>query len=312
MSEADVGWLLRHRDGVQHGPFRLADLVEAAGKGNVAADTCVRHEVHTRGQWIVAARLQPIASAMSSGGSGTAAPSGGNVAANRPATPRPAPQQQAAPAPSQAQPGRSAQPPKQPTQPGNTSAAAVENEPKTAERSGSSPGSIFGASNDGQPSDAAATSPESSDSAAGVAITSRRHDDGFPVPKTFFSALQTLLTDFRFRRFTTPWIVKILWALALLAAILVLLSVTYHLLVQPSMSAPGPRTAEGEWEFTPLAGQSFFELPIFTLAIWLLAVMVAILCLRMTLELVVIFFRVSGSLAEMRKHLQSIVETADR
>ncbi len=64
MSEADSLWYLRHRDGVEHGPFQLADLVTAAQAGNVAADTCVRHEVHTRAQWVFATRVQPIAQGM--------------------------------------------------------------------------------------------------------------------------------------------------------------------------------------------------------------------------------------------------------
>ena len=64
MTDAETGWYLRHRDGVEHGPFRFADIIAAAKLGNIASDTCVRHEAQTLGQWVLAPRVQSIAEVM--------------------------------------------------------------------------------------------------------------------------------------------------------------------------------------------------------------------------------------------------------
>ena len=64
MTDVEAAWYLRHRDGVEHGPFQFADIVAAAKLGNIADDTCVRHEVKTLGQWVFAPRVQPIADVM--------------------------------------------------------------------------------------------------------------------------------------------------------------------------------------------------------------------------------------------------------
>ncbi|MCH5372484.1 MAG: DUF4282 domain-containing protein, partial [Planctomycetes bacterium] len=64
MTDAETGWYLRHRDGVEHGPFRFADIIAAAKLGNLASDTCVRHEQQTLGQWVFAPRVGTIAEVM--------------------------------------------------------------------------------------------------------------------------------------------------------------------------------------------------------------------------------------------------------
>jgi hypothetical protein len=61
---SSVQWFLRHSDQVEHGPFELAAIIKAASLGNVAIDTEVRHERHTRGVWILATRVPTIRDAM--------------------------------------------------------------------------------------------------------------------------------------------------------------------------------------------------------------------------------------------------------
>ncbi len=64
MSNGGQDWYLRHRDQVEHGPFELATLVDAARRGDIAEDTEVRHEKHTRGTWVLATRVSAISKAM--------------------------------------------------------------------------------------------------------------------------------------------------------------------------------------------------------------------------------------------------------
>ncbi len=64
MSVGSQGWFLRHHDGIEHGPFEIANLVEAARQGNIADDTEVRHDKHTKGKWILATRVSVISAAM--------------------------------------------------------------------------------------------------------------------------------------------------------------------------------------------------------------------------------------------------------
>ncbi|MGI9471849.1 MAG: DUF4282 domain-containing protein [Rubripirellula sp.] len=67
MKESESGWFLKHRDGVEHGPFLLADLIGAAAAGNIAADTVVKHATHSRDQWVIANRIPAISQATTSG-----------------------------------------------------------------------------------------------------------------------------------------------------------------------------------------------------------------------------------------------------
>ena len=60
----DAAWMIRHHDGQVHGPYSLQALVDAAHAGNIAEDSQVNHSTHTRGQWIAANRVRPIAAAM--------------------------------------------------------------------------------------------------------------------------------------------------------------------------------------------------------------------------------------------------------
>ncbi len=273
MSELESSWYLRHRDGVEHGPFRLADIVTAAQAGNIAADTCVWHDVHTQGQWVFGARVQPIAQAM-------------------PKKLGSAPRAEGPPASQTRQPAAAAQtvftrpaPPAQ-TAPTGTSGASA---PLPAPA---------------QTADAPTTLASPAD--AGLQTSIRLSGgDAFPVPKTFLSAAQTLFVDFRFKRFITPWIIKILWGFTLAAAALATLIFSYELFIQPSMPAPGPRTGQGEWQFQPIAGQSFLQHRLLAFALWTAVTMLVILVLRVLFELIIVFFRVSGDVVEFRKFLKS-------
>lgn len=267
MSEAESNWSLRHRDGVEHGPFRLVDLVSAASAGNIAEDTCVRHVKVTHGNWVFANRVPPIANAMTSAG-GVATP----------AAPR-APASVAAPVPVNQTPPRS---------PGESIFRKPGNEPSAV------------------PSDQTTATAESPQTAeldpANLPVRSR--DDGYSVPKSFLDAVGVILGDFRFRRFATPWIVKILYAIAMLIAVLSILKLGYDFFVQPSMTAPGPPTASGGWEFEPIEGQPFLQTKAVIFVIYSSAVAIAILCLRLLFEIALVLFRAGGDLTEVQRFLR--------
>lgn len=57
------GWLLRHADGVEHGPFPFSGLRDAAQRGHIATTTQVRHSLVTSNQWVQALSLPQIADA---------------------------------------------------------------------------------------------------------------------------------------------------------------------------------------------------------------------------------------------------------
>lgn len=61
---SNARWHLRHHDLIEHGPYRIDDLIEAGRVGNIVDSTEVRHPKHTRGKWIRATRVVPIAQAM--------------------------------------------------------------------------------------------------------------------------------------------------------------------------------------------------------------------------------------------------------
>lgn len=257
----ETGWYLKHRDGVEHGPFRLADLVAAAKASNIAHDTAVRHEMHTRSQWIFAPRIRHLAEVMTL------------------ATPTPSQSRRlAAPLPS---PPRTAQ----------TSATIAKQHPSRDE-----PTSSGESVSSGEPVLEATpnvrTLPEAS-------IT---------VPKTFVDAIVALF-DFRFRRFVTPWIIKILWALCVTLIALSVLKLTYESLLQPMMSEPSnadPSNAgSGEgWVLEPLEGQSFLESRFLHYVVAVGIAGVTLLCVRVVLESAIVLFRVATDLGQMRLLMQ--------
>jgi hypothetical protein len=126
----------------------------------------------------------------------------------------------------------------------------------------------------------------------------------FPVPRTFLDAVQTLFLDFRFRRFITPWIVKILWAISLLLAILSIAKLGYDFFIQPSMSTPSEGAGRGNWQFGPINEQPLLVMRILIFAIWASIASIVVLCIRVICEMIIVVFLASGDLSELRKLLK--------
>ena len=58
--DSSGGWYLRHRDQVEHGPFSIDDLIDAAKAGRIAPDTTVKHLITTGDQWVLARSIPGI------------------------------------------------------------------------------------------------------------------------------------------------------------------------------------------------------------------------------------------------------------
>tara|TARA_R110002049_G_scaffold4601_5_gene32053 strand:- start:81394 stop:83007 length:1614 start_codon:yes stop_codon:yes gene_type:complete len=56
-----ANWYLRHHDQIEHGPFSIEALIEAAKDGRIAPDTRVWHPVSTGGDWVLANSIAGIA-----------------------------------------------------------------------------------------------------------------------------------------------------------------------------------------------------------------------------------------------------------
>ncbi|MEM8669646.1 MAG: DUF4282 domain-containing protein [Planctomycetota bacterium] len=333
MAQVDSGWYLRHRDGVEHGPFRLTDLVAAADAGNIAADTTVRHESHTRGTWVLAGRVQAIATALSRrgvAGSQTTAREAPNTAEPTPNVANPSDAEKTTAATSANAPvsGPTPSSPRttsnagtasalgtasQATSPASATTSTATNAPGTAPKSafrrpgGQAPTALPGSTpfrSNRQAETVAANEPEPTTETKSTQ-TIRLYNQAFPVPKRFADAALTLF-DFRFRYFITPWIVKILWGLTVMLALLWVSKLTYDVWIQPSLEAPGPRTEDGtpRWEFEPLggeSGQSIFQSRAFGFAVQCGTIMVFVLIARMLMETAIVFFRVASDIAELKR-----------
>lgn len=296
MTEADAGWLLRHRDGVEHGPFRLADIIAAAETGNIANDTSVLHKTHTQGTWVVASRIQPIAAAMS----------------RQPRNVSPSAQAPSKPAPSKPTPNTPATVGPTGANPGSTKPASAAGTPGMAptsafQRPAAQQASVASRSTPqrpSQPEDHPATDETTPGlpTATGPGHTIRTRQQTFPVPKRSHEAALAFF-DFRFRYFVTPWIIKILWSITVTVTLLWLAVMTYSLWVQPSMDAPGPRTVDGasSWEFTPLANQSFFQTNLFSYLLLSGITLLLVLLARVALEFMIVFFRIATDIAELKR-----------
>jgi hypothetical protein len=274
MSEANSDWFLRHRDGVEHGPFQLAELITAARAGNIASDTVLRHEVHSHDQWVFATRVQPVAQAMTR-------PKGQSTQQPTKAAASPTPQQ--TPSPAQPQPAVRPQPavPRPPA--AQLQADAQRNEPAA---------------------DTATTSISAVPSLQPASLRSL-HGNAFPVPKTFFDALLALF-DFRFQRFVTPWIIQFLWATTVLLAILCAATLAYTMLIGPTMPSPDEMSAtdRGSWQFDPLAGRSFLQSDFFRFTLALFSLSLILLGIRVLCEGAIIFFRVAIDIRELKGTLR--------
>lgn len=272
-------WYLRHRDGVEHGPFQLADLIAAARAGNIASDTVLKHEVHSRNQWVFATRVQPVAEAMAGNNTTPSAPPASTAA--QPQRKRVAPATAAAqPAPSPAAKPPVQKPSEQPR------------EPPAPERVIEAP----------KPSTSSSLS-EVAASVPSVQPTRRStiSSHAFPVPKTFVEALLTLF-DFRFQRFVTPWIIQLTWVLAVVFAICAVTGLAYMNLIQPNVEVPteAPSPDRGSWEFDPLAGQSLWNSGFFRFGVGLFWLGSILLATRVACEGAIVFFRVAIDVRELK------------
>jgi hypothetical protein len=272
MSEANSEWLLRHRDGVEHGPFQLADLVAAARAGNIASDTALKHPVHSHDQWVFATRVQPVAEAM------TRPKQRSTQQPARASNPQHAP-------PAHSQP---AQPP-----------SAVQPQPTAPSQSTPSPQSLP------QQNQPAATTSASAVPSVQPAPLRSLHSSAFPVPKTFPDAVLTLF-DFRFQRFVTPWIIQFLWFVTVIHAVFFAAMLGYTMLIGPATPSPdGTGMSDGgSWQFDPLAGRSFLESGFFRFALAFFVLSLGVLATRVVCECAIIFFRVAIDVRELKGSMQ--------
>ncbi len=114
-------------------------------------------------------------------------------------------------------------------------------------------------------------------------------------------AVQTLFFDFRFQRFITPWIVKILWAISLLLAILSITKLGYDFFIQPAMSTPSQGAGVGNWQFGPINEQPLLLMRILIFAISASITCIIVLCIRVICEMILVLFLAGGDVSELRK-----------
>jgi hypothetical protein len=283
MSESNSGWYLRHRDGVEHGPFQVADLIAAAKAGNIASDTVLRHEVHSHNQWVFATRVQPVAEAMT--------------------RPKSRSDQQTSPSKSsRKQPAAQAASAKQ-----AASAAQVPSAARTEpdELSPASP-SVPSSAPLSRPVPEAVTTVPATTASLQPVHRPIMHGSGFPVPKTFFEAVLALF-DFRFQRFVTPWIIQIGWVLAVALTLCSAAALTYTTVIGPTApssaetsSAEMGESDRGNWQFDPLAGQALLESEVFRFGIGVFFLGFGLLGARLLCEAAIIFFRIAIDVRELK------------
>lgn len=326
MSEADSGWFLRHRDGVEHGPFQFVDLITAARSGNIAEDTCVRHQTHTRAQWVFAIRVPQISQAMERGTSAQD-PAQNKTATQNPATQhrdqqsqhavtqtqRPDVQPASAPSaqtpsprrpvtgrPTQQTGSETQQPPAGPRPPTSLGDSLRQEDTPRQQRSLFRRAQTSASSRD---SDAAVS--ESPEPFADIDSAIRSHrEEAFPVPRTFVDAAQTLVLDFRFRRFVTPWIIKILWGMTLLLAVLSISKLGYEFFLEPSMPNPGQEGGRSNWQFGPLHEQPLLLMRILIFSISALLTLMVVMCVRVICEMILVLFLAGGDVRQVQQLLK--------
>jgi hypothetical protein len=131
------------------------------------------------------------------------------------------------------------------------------------------------------------------------------HSDTYPVPRRFLGVIQVLFTDFGFRRFITPWIVKTIWVICLSVAVVTILFMGYLLLVAPASTDVMPKGTAGSWEFQPTeGGGSMFTSRLFLFLTYASFITIGTLTMRMFGELIIVFVRASGEISEVRKLLK--------
>ena len=138
----------------------------------------------------------------------------------------------------------------------------------------------------------------------GYPVGARLHySDAYPVPRRFLGAIQVLFTDFGFRRFVTPWIVKTIWVICLAVAVVSVLFMGYTFLVAPSVDTGVlPTGTAGKWEFQPTEGGGSTSLNRLLMFLsYTISITVGILLVRMIGELIIVLIRASGEISEVRK-----------
>lgn len=125
----------------------------------------------------------------------------------------------------------------------------------------------------------------------------------FPVPKTFVDALLALF-DFRFRSFITPWIVKIVWAICVAAAMLSAVKLGYDMFVEPSVGETVTYSASPGWQFDPLAGQTFWQSALVRFFLAMLGVGMLLIAVRVVCEGAIVFFHVANSVSDLKQLAQ--------
>ncbi len=335
MTDASNGWFLTHGGDEVHGPFTLAALIDAAKQGNVIPATMVRHEEHTKGTWLPAGRIRPIAEALNTentknAGAQNPAAQGGqppNQQSSQPtktAAQQPAPQQ-----PAQAPPAQQAPVQQAPVQqaPAQTQAPAPQPAPFTpapAQPTYTQPAPTQSVPEQPAPIQSVQPQAFAGPTAPSTVIETQpvgRRGDILTVPTTFGAAVVGFF-DFRFRYFVTPWIVKITWGICVVLAVIAMCIFTVNYLLRPlvssaestsgqSMSFEGDGTmpesvrietrSSGQFEFQPptLVEQNMQRFIVYGATMTF--VFFLLLSLRMSLELAIVLFRIAGDLGTLKE-----------
>ncbi|MDB4621534.1 DUF4282 domain-containing protein [Rubripirellula sp.] len=287
MSKQESGWSLRHRDNIEHGPFDLHDLILAAQTGNIAPDTMLRHPKHTSNQWVIATRVTAIGKALSE--------ENPQSATHRQTTSEPKTQ------PSTKKTLLAHQTP--------THAPTTETPPRKTK-------SIFRRDHaevvpepenkttrlSDKPNPNKKLAPPASEADTNKQGLNIRnwHDEKLSVPRTLPDAFFALF-DFRFRFFITPWIIKILWAIGITIALLMVLRLGYDNLISPNLSVEvDPEQDNRSWQFEPLEGKPFFSFPAVRYLMFVLVIFCSVLMLRVICEACIVMFRIAGNLTEIK------------
>ena len=158
----------------------------------------------------------------------------------------------------------------------------------------------------GTTSKVSASTSEASESTVIENVPSIRggRENPFPVPKTLFDAFLAIF-DFRFRTFITPWIVKIVWALCVVAATMSAVKLGYDMFLEPSLDAyPTASSSDPGWQFDPLAGQALWQSSSVRFILELLGIGLLLIALRVVCEGAILFFYVANRVNDLQQFAQ--------
>ena len=135
-----------------------------------------------------------------------------------------------------------------------------------------------------------------------IPLIHRRHEPGYPVPKSFGKACLAFF-DVRFRVFVTPWIITILWSLAILGLLIGVATLGYETFLQEETASAEPLAAEesqGRWEFEPLADQPFLKTKLVHFFWQASLLCIGLLVVRVLCEAAVVLLRAATDLHEWK------------